>query len=273
MGYSIFDETMVDMTWPEIERAAKDGATVLLPIGIIEEHGPHMGLAVDTYIAYLISVQTKHLLESTGIVTLIAPPQYWGVSAGTATFGGTFSVREGTLKALVYDIIMSLHGWRLKKVFAVNFHGDYLHSKAILEAVQEARRDIDTDVRYVLAEFVLKWLKLTGAEDYVLVQKNAPSTGEPKKYIDLHAGSLETGIMAEYFPGQVDIEMAKRLPATELTYEDLRGLGKSDAETRRLIPRGYFGDPASFDTGAARLFIEATAQSYAEAIAGYIKGK
>ena len=63
MGYSIFDETMVDMTWPEIEKAAEQGSIVLLPIGIIEEHGPHMGLAVDTYIAYLVSKLAKHELD------------------------------------------------------------------------------------------------------------------------------------------------------------------------------------------------------------------
>ena len=38
MGYSIFDETIVDMAWPDIEKAAKEGAVVLLPIGVIEEH-------------------------------------------------------------------------------------------------------------------------------------------------------------------------------------------------------------------------------------------
>ena len=49
MGYSLFDETMVDMAWPEIEKAAQEGAIVLLPTGVIEEHGPHMGLAMDIY--------------------------------------------------------------------------------------------------------------------------------------------------------------------------------------------------------------------------------
>ena len=92
------------------------------------------------------------------------------------------------------------------------------------------------------------------------------------RFVDLHAGSLETGVMAQYFPAQADVEMAKRLPATELTFEDLRGLGKSDAETKRLIPQGYFGDPAGYDTGAARQYIEATARSYAAAIAEYVAG-
>lgn len=37
MGYSIFDETMVDMAWPEVEKASREGAIVLFPTGVIEE--------------------------------------------------------------------------------------------------------------------------------------------------------------------------------------------------------------------------------------------
>jgi len=49
-GYSIFPETMVDMTWPEVEKAAKEGAIVLMTTAVIEEHGPHMTCGIDTYL-------------------------------------------------------------------------------------------------------------------------------------------------------------------------------------------------------------------------------
>ena len=71
MGYSLFDETMVDMAWPEIEKAAQEGAIVLLPTGVIEEHGPHMGLAVDIYLAYILCKLTRRELESKSIKTHI----------------------------------------------------------------------------------------------------------------------------------------------------------------------------------------------------------
>lgn len=43
-GYSIFHETMVDMTWQEVEQAAKDGAIILTNTSVIEEHGLHCSL-------------------------------------------------------------------------------------------------------------------------------------------------------------------------------------------------------------------------------------
>jgi creatinine amidohydrolase len=273
MGYSIFDETMVDMTWPEIEKAASEGAIVLLPVGIIEEHGPHMGEAVDIYIAYLVSVLAKHRLESDGIKTLIAPPQYWGISEGTATFGGTFSVREETMKALIYDIITSLHGWGFNKVFTVNGHGDISHCLAIIDAIKDARRDTGIDARYISSDSAIHRLRLTGSEDYILIQPTPPFTGSPEKYVDIHAGSLETGIMLKYFPEQVDAALAKKLPRSKVTFDDLKDLGKSDAVTRKLIPNGYFGNPAGYDTKVAEKYIKDGAKSTADCIEGYLKSK
>jgi hypothetical protein len=75
-GYSIFDGTMVDMTYPEIEKAAQEKAIVLFPTGVIEEHGPHLPLGVDTYEAYIKAKLLKAELEKKGIRALIAPPFY-----------------------------------------------------------------------------------------------------------------------------------------------------------------------------------------------------
>jgi creatinine amidohydrolase len=271
MGYSIFDETMVDMTWPEIEKMAEQGAIVLLPIGIIEEHGPHMGLAVDTYVAYLMCKLAKHELEARGIKTLIAPPYYWGISLGTSTFAGTFTVRKETMKAGIYDILTSLNHWGLNRVFNINWHADYHHCIVILEAFKEARNDTGIGAYCILTDFDVRRLRLTGEEDYVIVQRMPLPQGPPTKYVDLHAGSLETGIMLNYFPAQVDAELVKKLKGTELTYDDLKVLGRSESEVREAIPLGYFGDPASFDLEASRRFVEDNCRDLANLIDDFIK--
>ena len=77
MTYSIFENTMADMSYQEVEEAAKDGSTVLFPISVIEEHGPHLPLATDTYIAYQQAIETKKKLSSKDIKAIIVPPFYW----------------------------------------------------------------------------------------------------------------------------------------------------------------------------------------------------
>ncbi len=42
--FSVFEETMVEMTWQEVQAGADKGAIVLLPVGIVEGHGPHLDL-------------------------------------------------------------------------------------------------------------------------------------------------------------------------------------------------------------------------------------
>ncbi len=39
MAYTIFDDTMVDLTWQEVEAAGKENRAIFLPVSVIEEHG------------------------------------------------------------------------------------------------------------------------------------------------------------------------------------------------------------------------------------------
>ena len=272
MGYSIFDETMVDMTWPEIEKAAQEGAITLLPTGVIEEHGPHMGLGVDTYCSYLLCRETRRVLEGKGIQTLIAPPYYWGINTCTGSFPGSFTVRKETMKALLYDILASLNRWGLSYVFNINWHGEHDHTMAILEALNEARNDTGIRAYSIFREFDMKRFGLSGREPHVIIQKGPPPAGPPPTYLEIHAESVETGIMIHYFPDQVDAEMARTLKSTDLTFKDLMVWRQGWSDAKKVTPLGYFGDPASFDTEAAKDLIEGHARDTADLIETFLKG-
>lgn len=272
MGYSIFDETMVDMKWPEIEKAAEEGAIALLPTGVIEEHGPHLGLGVDTYCSYLVCKETRRALEAKGIRTLIAPPYYWGINSATGAFPGSFTVRKETLKALLYDILASLRRWGITYVFNINWHGDHDHNISILEAVAKARDEMGIRAYCILREFDARRFGLTGREPHVIIQKDPPASGPPPKYLEIHAESTETGIMLHYFPDQVDVKTAKKLKSTDLTFGDLMVWRQGWSDARRVTPLGYFGDPAGFEKVNAKSLIENHAASTADLIESFLKG-
>lgn len=273
-GYSIFDETMVDMAWPQIEKAAQEGAIILFPIGVIEEHGPHMGLGVDTYLAYLKCKHVRKELETRGIKALIAPPYYWGINNNTGSFPGSFTVRKETMKAVLYDTLACFRRWGFSYVFLINNHGDGEHNLAILETVKEAR--IDTGIRayFLLSEFDAKVrFKLPGKEPHVLIQPG-PAIPEPRpQYFDIHAGGPETGMMLAYFPDQVNVEMAKRLKPTNLTLPDLMAWDYGWDDSRRITPFGYFGDPASFDPEASKKRMESLVKNLSDLVENFLKGK
>jgi creatinine amidohydrolase len=272
-GYSIFDETIVDMKWPQVEKAAQDGAIVLFPTGVIEEHGPHMGLGVDAYMAYLKCKLVRRKLESRGIQTIIAPPFYWGINNNTGAFPGSFTVRKETMKAVLYDTMASFRRWGFQYLFIINHHGDTEHNLTILDAVKEARIDTGINAYYVLSEFEAKVrYRLTGREPHVILIPT-PVTQERPQYLDVHAGTGETGMMVYYFPEQVDVELAKALKSTNLTTRELLEWDQSWSDARRITPLGYFGDPSSFDPEVSHQRIESSVEGMTNLIESFMKKK
>jgi creatinine amidohydrolase len=243
---------MADMTWPEVEQAAKAKAIVLLPIAVIEEHGPHIGLGADTYLTYDACKTVRSELEKRGIRAIVAPPFYWGINTSTGSFPGSFTVRKETMKAVLYDIHASLYKWGFTQVISLNLHGDQDHGVAILEAIREIRKGLGMEASGVCGESALSRFGLTGQEPFVIVQKEPASAG----YWDVHAGAAETGAMLAYSPDQVNVELARTLEPQQ-----------------DFAPLGYWGAPAKFDTKAARQFDEARYRMTADAIEGYIAKK
>ena len=224
-GYSIFHETMAEMVWPAIKQAAQDGAIILLPVGIIEEHGPHIGLASDIYQSYYWTKLTRRALQARGITALITPPMYWGMSDMVRGYPGTFSVSDSTMKSLIYDMHASLASWGFKTVFGFNLHGDAFHNHIYQEAIQQAHNQLGLDAYYVYPQgtYVLD-------EKLAVFLKDVATPESIRKHTDAHAGALETAEMAVFFPHNVNLDVAKTLkPSTSFE------------------PLGYWGDPASYD--------------------------
>jgi len=262
-GYSIFHETMADMTWQEVEKAAKEGAIILLPTAVIEEHGPHMGCGVDTYLAYQTCKLTRRELESRGIKTLIAPPFYWGINRTTHVFPGTFTVRPETMKALLEDILRSLKSWGFKRVYNINWHYDGGHISTLFQTIKTAKESVGINTYFVLSEEDVRRFGLKGDEPFIVVHKSPPGEAEPQEFLDLHAGSGETGIMAAHFPDQVDMELTRTLKPTQLTYRDV---GKWVTDAKTVTPLGYFGDPASSKIDESKEYHEVFCKMIADAI-------
>ena len=246
MGYSVFDETMVDMTWPQIEEAVRGGAIALLPTGVIEAHGPHLSIGVDAYGAYIQCKLTRRCLEAKGIRTLVIPPYYWGINNALGSFYGSFTVRKETMVNLLCDILASLNLWGIKNVFNINHHGDPEHNSAIFEAIQRSRNETGINACCILSEFDAKRFGFTGDEEHIIVMADPYEEAGNSGCIDIHAGAGETSMMLEYFPDSVDVELAKSLKPTNLTGDDMKEWRKGWDISRKVTPLGYVGNPAGY---------------------------
>lgn len=250
MAYTIFDNTMVDMTWQEVQKAGKENKTIILPISVIEEHGPHMDLAPDVYLVHKQSKDCKMELEKLEVESLIAPPFYWGINRCTGHFPGSFSVREETMIMLLTDIVSSLKSWGFSNVYILNSHGDYYHINTISRAAKQIRTELDINIQFVIDIEEVPIYNIDISEQHILAFKCEGTVEELYEYsfsdyADIHAGGAETSSMLKSFPNSVNSDILSDLVDSKVAFDKLHNWCDENAIT--LTPLGYCGNPSNIN--------------------------
>ncbi len=256
---------MIDLNWTDVKHAVDNKAIVLFPLGVIEEHGPHLCLGTDIYTAEVICSTVQRELTAKGIASIIAPPFYWGICQSTRGFMGSFGIRMETAQNLVLDILSSLHGFGFTEVYGINAHGDIEQNVLFMTAFKEAHDAIGIDSRYCFRSEVMHFYGIKGDEPFICPiprQEIAVSDADAK---DIHAGDIETAIINRYFGDCVDSALAKTLPAVEIAQErEMEWI--IGGRTREMSEMGYAGDPSRYDTVRIDEHIEDVTKRYVDAI-------
>jgi creatinine amidohydrolase len=105
-----------EMTWTEVREAAGGGVTAVVPLGSIEEHGPHAPMG-DYIIVEEIAARATDI---TGDV--VAPLLAYGYSEYFRNYPGTITLRASTLEAVLHDIIDCLLRHRFPRIAIFNGH-------------------------------------------------------------------------------------------------------------------------------------------------------
>jgi len=266
-GYSIFHETIADMTYPELEQAIAAGAVALWGLGVIEQHGPHLPLGTDAYIPYARLRRVRQLLGERGVPAVAIPPFYWGVNHVTGHFTGSIHVRPEIMIEVMVDVFRSLRKDGFRHVFCVSGQGDALHNRALAEGVKRGRAETGIDACFVLGTAQAERLGFASGEPYLLTTPSPPPTG---KYMDVHAGNWETAVMWALYPGTVREPIIPTLVPTNFGPEDLAEWRKGGEHAKRKTPLGYLGDPAAADPRAGMDAFQAEAAAIADVIARHV---
>ncbi len=275
MFTSIFEDTMVTCNWLEIEKAAADKLPVLFPLGVIEEHGPHLPLGSDIYWSYCMCKMVKEKLKQQGLETVIAPPCFWGVNHCTGGFPGSFSLKSETMRQVLFEIFENLQNFGFSEVYCFSYHGDAVHVKTIVEAIKWANEKLDLRVKLVLEAMDLRLYGWNGDEDFLVVSDPAypmewfeEQDSSEQGLLDIHAGAFETAVMNYMCPEQVDLEKAQELKSSSLTRDGLKKWLLGGEATKEVVPLGYAGNPAGYE--AVSKHVEEMLKLQVEAIASRI---
>jgi len=143
--------TMLDMTFPEFEAAAKRTDIVLLPIGAIEEHSSHLPLGTDAMNATAQLFCVQNYLRAAGVETILGPPLNIGITNeasdwardGTYAYPGSLTIGKDTFVALYVDVLRSLYDNGMRRAFLYSGHLGFRHVEAVVQVVEEANQKIE----------------------------------------------------------------------------------------------------------------------------------
>ncbi len=207
-----------DRRWPEVA----EGTTVLVPVGSLEQHGPHLPFDTDTTIASAVAEAAAAWLAADGAAVLVAPAIAIGASGEHQAFPGTVSIGHDALRMVVVETVRSLSTWAARVVF-VNGHGGNVPTLG--PALAQMRTE-GHDVSWVACAF--------------------------ESATDAHAGLEETSVMLHLDPDRVSMqhaEIGRTEPLAELL-PDLMAHG-----VRPVSPNGVLGDPTPADAARGKLLL------------------
>jgi creatinine amidohydrolase/Fe(II)-dependent formamide hydrolase-like protein len=173
-----------EMSWTDVKAYLETNDMVIIPIGSTEQHGPHLPLGTDCYIATDLA---KMISSRTGVV--VAPVLLAGYSVYHSGFSGTLSLKPETMEQVLFETAEMLikHGFR--RIMFLNGHG----GNTVVQTKVIHRINHNTEAIAV------------ALGDYV-PRDEAP----PEDWFDQHAGVQETSVMLSIEPELVRMERAEK---------------------------------------------------------------
>jgi creatinine amidohydrolase len=178
---------LTKLTWGEVKENNYEVA--ILPWGAIEPHNYHLPYLTDAYLSHSISLASAQLaFEKANKLCMVMPPIYLG-SQNPGQWDMPFCIHTNyeTQKAILTDIVTSLHIQGMRKLLIVNGHGGNTFKSMIRDLA------IKMPDFFILAA---DWFGIVPKEDYF------------EEEIDDHAGEQETSVLMHFFPELVKLEKA-----------------------------------------------------------------
>jgi creatinine amidohydrolase len=170
------------LTWSDAEKALAVAKLAIVPVGSLEQHGPHLALDTDLAVAEALA---RRLDSDLGRDSLLCPSIPYGLSEHHMGFPGTLTLRSDTFSGLLLDVVESLAHWGLRRVLVVNGHGGNIDALRLVS--RRARRDMGSRVAAVM------WAQLAANE--IAAQVESASYG--------HACEVETSVVMALVPDRL----------------------------------------------------------------------
>ncbi len=207
--------------------AALDGpqpVAVMIAVGAVEPHGPHLPLDTDLIISRTASERAIALLDAAGVRGLVAPDVAYGVTDCASGFAGAIGVTRRALAAYLHDVIDAWLENSAAHVCLVSNHLEPEHEETVRAAV---------------ARFPAQ--RCSAATP--LAKRWARTLDDEFKRGACHAGEYETSIVLAADPEAVRTPLMAGLPNVDVSLSEMLRAGKTRF-TEMGLTRAYAGSPS-----------------------------
>lgn len=232
-------------SWKETEQLIKDSKGVaIIPIGSIEQHGFHLPLGTDSYVAITLAEEAAKKAN-----VILIPPLWFGWSPHHMVLSGTITISPEVLIGLTYDIISSLKRHGVDKIILINGHR-IVNIVWMQIAAEKAQRELGVTVKIFDPAYMSK--DIVGKLGFGAVG---------------HSEEVETSHMMYKYPELVHLELAKDNPIVQ---QDLYSVDPAymhdtlcyvpstfeHALKNAAIAGGTTGEPSKSDAEKGKLYHE-----------------
>lgn len=227
----------------------KARAPVIVVCGAIEQHGPQLPVAVDSFLGQVWLERSLPLLPD-GTSCYVAPPLTIGKSNEHVGFPGTLYISKDTLRAHLFAVARQIHAWGFRSLAVLHTHGGNFSVTA-----------------YTLREITATY----GLRCGVLAPKTDIKLPEQEQVFGYHANTVETALLMAEAPQYVDAAAAVcEYAGTVATMGRLRAERAPATKawiTADLSKSGVMGDATAATPELGRQWVDESAAALAQAIA------
>jgi creatinine amidohydrolase len=240
-----------DYTAREFARLDHESLVAVLPVGAIEQHGPHLPLSVDQAILDgIVATTLAHLPDD--CPALFLPTLPVGKSNEHNRYRGTLTFSSQTLIAMWSEIGASVAAAGVRKLVLLNSHGGQM---AVMDIVAR-----DLRVSHNMLTVAANWFAM-GLPEGLLTKEEARH--------GIHAGDMETSVMLALRPELVqmaharDFEPLNARLARSNRHLGLTPAGKLGWQAQDMHPAGACGNASAASTEKGRAVVDHAARQVA----------
>jgi creatinine amidohydrolase len=232
---------------PQLKSLADVNAIVVVPVGSMEQHGPHLPVKVDALLATEVARRAA-LKVQTHQPILVTPTVWCGLAEHHMDFCGTLTLDFETFHALLRNLCRSIRHHGFRRIFLLNGHGGNIAALNVI--CSELVRELD-GLRVVSGTY---WTIPEVAEKFteiLEVQQNVR-----------HAGEAETSMMLALEPELVDQSILNQADGTpEIPFY---GSGVSRwVSFKEVSANGVIGSPSVATAAKGELLLEVASEGIA----------